>query len=865
MTGSQGWGRVTVAFLVWGACVGILLGTMLLFSQRASTSAAADGAIPSFVWFADHKTLKQINTATHEVVRTYRLDYKPLVLAVDPTDDALWVLGKHELLKLDAEANRLRDIDLKGLSQRRNDAQDKHDKGKKDEHDKNKGLDKAELLALNPYDRSLWIAGERTLLHLDKDGTLLQSTVLPNKIQAIALGLDETLWVIGERRIWQVQADGSFTEPFGLPETMGALKNDDDDDHGDRPDEPKSIRFMALDSLGEVLWLANLRHLARINLKDPNDAVIVPHDSASLEEKRRKGKHEKEHGEGKRNRSTPIYDVSADPKNGTLWLLTKDELMSFQHDGNPGVTVSLPDDLKKPEHLTFDPTGQSLWVSGKHSVGYLDLADNRVSSIAIDKSVEALGVAPFHLVPRVSLVEPPDGVYTNNAAPLIHLGLAASCNGTPCDVGETYSNAFQVDASLNGMPIGALFQVGDEEALYQPSLGLGDATYTLAAQVIDAFGHASNQINAEFTIDTVAPQFTQLNPASGTKLDEANTTLQGQVSEPATVILTHPDGTTTVGGQTFTFAVTLREGPNTFTLTALDQAGNEATVSVAIALDTVPPQAADTLLIIIGAPDNGIVTIAGQAGSVEAGAEVIISNARTGASVTVTANSTGGFSVKIAGEPGDSFAIVVKDAAGNASNPIEVSASSGEPAFILHVNPSSGVAPLNVTFSLLGEAVPAAITLDLEGDAISDFSGPSLEGQTFTYAAPGRFFPTVTVTGAQGNQFTASAIVSVEDRNALDALLQTKWAGMKAALQRGDIEGALQFIAPESRPAFEAMFRELAPVLTTVGMDLGEIRLVEVREGLAEYELLVVEHGLSVSYYVEFIRDENEQWHLKFF
>jgi hypothetical protein len=188
-----------------------------------------------------------------------------------------------------------------------------------------------------------------------------------------------------------------------------------------------------------------------------------------------------------------------------------------------------------------------------------------------------------------------------------------------------------------------------------------------------------------------------------------------------------------------------------------------------------------------------------------------------------------------------------------------------EPAFTLHASPTSGVAPLTVIFSVLGGPVPASIALDLEGDGTPDFTGPSLEGQTFTYATPGLYIPTVSVTDAQGNRLTASAVVHVFDGIALDALLQAKWQGIKAALQGMDAPAALQFIASRARDVYEQLFTELATLLPTVGADLGDIRLVEVREDLAEYEILVVEDGQRLSYYVEFIRDEDGLWRVNFF
>lgn len=55
----------------------------------------------------------------------------------------------------------------------------------------------------------------------------------------------------------------------------------------------------------------------------------------------------------------------------------------------------------------------------------------------------------------------------------------------------------------------------------------------------------------------------------------------------------------TISGGNFSASVTLSEGNNTITATATDPAGNAATASVAVNLDTVPP------VIVISSPTNG--------------------------------------------------------------------------------------------------------------------------------------------------------------------------------------------------------------------------------------------------------------------
>ena len=373
------------------------------------------------------------------------------------------------------------------------------------------------------------------------------------------------------------------------------------------------------------------------------------------------------------------------------------------------------------------------------------------------------------------------------------------------------------------------------------------------------------ELIVEVSGDTDPPIITVNTPADNSFINTTPVTVTGSVNEPASLTI-NETAVSLDGSNNFTHNVTLTEGVNPITVVATDSANNTTTVALTVNLDTVPPGLPVIGLISISDPVNGIVTVTGQDGSVEPNATVTITNTR-GQSVTETADANGAFTAQLAGQAGDTYQIVASDQAQNNSAPVTVDTTppEPEPAFILYPNPSSGVAPLTVVFSLLGEAVPATLTLDLEGDGVGDFTGPSLDEPIFSYAAAGRFLPTVTITDAQGNEFTASVEILVEDQAALDALLQSQWAGMKAALQQGDIQGALQFMAPQSRPAYEAIFTELVPILSTVGTDLGDIQFVEVRQNLAEYELLAFEDGQTMSYYIEFIRDQEEQWHLKFF
>lgn len=192
--------------------------------------------------------------------------------------------------------------------------------------------------------------------------------------------------------------------------------------------------------------------------------------------------------------------------------------------------------------------------------------------------------------------------------------------------------------------------------------------------------------------------------------------------------------------------------------------------------------------------------------------------------------------------------------------------AAAAPSVTLHGSPGSGVAPLAVSFSLLGGPVPVSIALDLEGDGVPEFTGPSLEGQTFTYATPGLYLPTVTVTDAQGQPNTAQAVAQVLDRAALDTQLQAKWAAIRDALRAGDIERALSLITVRRREIARKMLTALTPQQqAAIDQILTNVSFVHQRGVTVEYEMRRLDNGIEISHLVLFTRDEDGIWRIRFF
>jgi len=239
------------------------------------------------------------------------------------------------------------------------------------------------------------------------------------------------------------------------------------------------------------------------------------------------------------NDDKKILALAVDPLMGNLWAITKQHhLLIYDRGGNLLKTVDLsPADLGEVETLAFEPVSASLWLGGKKAVGRFTSNGDFVARVAVEKEAEALGVTPFRLLPTLSLLEPLDGSLTNHPRPPIRLGLGASCNAVPCLMPEAYRQSLLLDVMLNSLTIGNLFTIAQGEAHYTPGQRLPEGTNILTAQAKDLFGHASEKITSQFTIDTIPPRFIALTPTDGSTVTTGLVTLQGSLDDPTANVM----------------------------------------------------------------------------------------------------------------------------------------------------------------------------------------------------------------------------------------------------------------------------------------------------------------------------------------
>jgi RHS repeat-associated protein len=130
-----------------------------------------------------------------------------------------------------------------------------------------------------------------------------------------------------------------------------------------------------------------------------------------------------------------------------------------------------------------------------------------------------------------------------------------------------------------------------------------EGSHTLAVTATDCAG-LSAQKTLTFAIDSTPPSLSNLRPVSGTIVGSATTTITGTASEAATVSIAGTAlSAATDASKNFAIAPPLSEGVNSFTLHAVDAAGNATDAPYAITLRSGAP--------IVEILENGVPLVSG--------------------------------------------------------------------------------------------------------------------------------------------------------------------------------------------------------------------------------------------------------------
>ena len=184
----------------------------------------------------------------------------------------------------------------------------------------------------------------------------------------------------------------------------------------------------------------------------------------------------------------------------------------------------------------------------------------------------------------------------------------AQVDETPPVIRVTHAGATLADGALFRVPVTPVIEITDESTVTVEAL-LDGATFTSGTAVSGEGTHAllvtatdaadnEAQLAVSFTIDTTPPSFASVQPPRDSLLSASQVTLTGSVVDA--VSLTIDGQAVPLAGNSFSAGpYTLAEGQRSWTLTALDLAGNSAEWVHRLVRDASPPTVA------IGQPAAG--------------------------------------------------------------------------------------------------------------------------------------------------------------------------------------------------------------------------------------------------------------------
>ena len=477
-----------------------------------------------------------------------------------------------------------------------------------------------EGLTLDSARSHLWIAERDQLVVLDKTGSTLFTVPLDRPADVLAYDSDlDQVWVVSGRTVTRYDANGnqSFT---------AKVRGDIDD-------------RIAPDGQGN-LWAAGDGTLSYLDQSGSVAFTLTPFAGDPEQNGDIDGIHH-------------IVDLVADPLNHTAWVANGRYLEQYATDGTLKQAVDIQSFTGS--NSCSDQNTSHNAVQGHHHDGNGDCGDHhgRWSDFWHGRpGIRHVALYVDTVPPTVSITSPTNDLYTNK--PQLPIALTYSDVGSGVDPASVRVTNDGVNIPVNCQP-----NAGNSGTTCTPASPLPDGQYDLEVTVADYAGNLSKPASVYFTVDTIPPTITLTSPKNPADVDQPDVTIAGSLSEAGTLTI---NGTNAPLSATFAFSdpVTLVRGSNAFTLVATDLAGNVTTLTENLVYNSVPA-APNNNLIKIADPVNGEAAVTGGTGAVGGGDNVIITNMRTGQSVTVTANADGSFSGSIAAQWGDPIALTAED------------------------------------------------------------------------------------------------------------------------------------------------------------------------------------------------------------
>lgn len=442
--------------------VSIALSVLLSFSGHAAPS----------LWFSDTVTLYQADLAGYTLTRSLSMEVDALVT---DSKGGAWVVTSTELIRFSSDGMRQLVITRESLDL----------KGKP-------------VLAVDPWDDSLWLGTEKNLLHINATGEILQKLTLlghDSDPVVIEVGMDQSIWYLTQKSLKHYSSTGAILVEVPLKSLLEG-----------------HVRHMVLDPLNPIIWIS-------ADNEDDHETESKKYDASyshTLLKLDFSGMNMTSLSVATPNlRDIAFNSQNGDPQNGILWALSDHKLFRYRADGTLDVSIDLRAlNLSSVSGLTLSTGSENLWISHRSGVTALSKDGSLLASLATDKKINYADATLLHVAPTLSLMSPPVSLLSNNTMPIYILSYGADCNGLPCNLSSRQWAGYRLGASLNDLSIDErfTFNAATGQTAWTPTTPLAEGIYRFSAQAHDANGHTTNTVASTIAIDTTPPRF--FGPAS---------------------------------------------------------------------------------------------------------------------------------------------------------------------------------------------------------------------------------------------------------------------------------------------------------------------------------------------------------------
>lgn len=246
--------------------------------------------------------------------------------------------------------------------------------------------------------------------------------------------------------------------------------------------------------------------------------------------------------------------------------------------------------ITAPNKTSFNQTG------GYYNVQVKATNDAGTTGTADASTLDGLKlVVKERVAPVITIVSPTNGAYVINSKQPVVFTVTDEVDGSGVDLSTLV-------VKLDGTAVASSTLVNTAitngyQVTYTPATALTDGEHTVTIDVKDHDGNSATQKSTTYRIDTVPPTLNITSPADGLVTATAALTVAGTTndatSSPVTITIKLngiDQGAVTVGTNgSFSKSVTLKEGSNTILITATDAAGQTASVTRTVKLDTSTP------------------------------------------------------------------------------------------------------------------------------------------------------------------------------------------------------------------------------------------------------------------------------------